>query len=579
MQLEHLVARGPETAAAVTRRHPGFASEDPRQSTSAPACSLGYLSQSARSKKRAGFRTHALPVDRHNGGGAHPPLFDQRIPPSVDLRRVALVPERITAAPRAPFRFWVDELLWSQGRVAVELFEAVLTEAGGVRTGGPSRQEERELRRWRRRRQQQQLTAEEAAEAAAAPGPSLGSSNMECWEVLWTKSTYAISAARSMRPGQLHSTSLEADLLTDSTTPLRCGLVWCGLVSAVIGLNCLTMKKRLLLTLRGALGPEAAFAITPCSFALPEDMGAWEDFLKRQQQHYNRHNRNNQQQGMQSQGREEGQGDDGGDGGGGGNVSGNGAGGDIGGFGSSLWILKTGQDAASKPASLVYRVRSPILNLPLSVPPAVNNSFLGAMSTRRGLVLFSTDPYDKAAAERQQPRGGGGGGAAAAGPPLSPPPPESSAAAAHYQLPASHITNYARNNNTLVWGLHQLAEHLGPARFSGVWEALRGACSRALAAAAPSLVEAHAWLRPAVQEYGFQVLGVDFLLDERLKPWLLEFNSAPSIMVQHEDDATRALVYEQKYGMLRDTWEVVRCRVYPREPAEVGQGGVCQRVL
>ena len=37
------------------------------------------------------------------------------------------------------FRFWIDEVLWSQGRAAVELMEEVLLEAGGSRTGGPTR--------------------------------------------------------------------------------------------------------------------------------------------------------------------------------------------------------------------------------------------------------------------------------------------------------------------------------------------------------------------------------------------------------------------------------------------------------
>ena len=41
--------------------------------------------------------------------------------------------------PSADFRFWLDESLWSRGREAVQLIEAVLIEAGGSRTGGPPR--------------------------------------------------------------------------------------------------------------------------------------------------------------------------------------------------------------------------------------------------------------------------------------------------------------------------------------------------------------------------------------------------------------------------------------------------------
>lgn len=42
-------------------------------------------------------------------------------------------------SPEPRFRFWIDESLWSQGRTAVHLIESVLEEAGGVKTGGPSR--------------------------------------------------------------------------------------------------------------------------------------------------------------------------------------------------------------------------------------------------------------------------------------------------------------------------------------------------------------------------------------------------------------------------------------------------------
>jgi hypothetical protein len=43
-----------------------------------------------------------------------------------------------TAPPASTAKFWLDEILWSQGRVAVELMEQVFIEAGGVRAGGRS---------------------------------------------------------------------------------------------------------------------------------------------------------------------------------------------------------------------------------------------------------------------------------------------------------------------------------------------------------------------------------------------------------------------------------------------------------
>jgi hypothetical protein len=73
------------------------------------------------------------------------------------------------------------------------------------------------------------------------------------WDVLWTKSVYAIKAAPHLQPGQL--------------------------VSAVVGLNSLTMKKRLLMTLKRAYQQEA-FSITPLSFALPEELQQWQAWLQ-----------------------------------------------------------------------------------------------------------------------------------------------------------------------------------------------------------------------------------------------------------------------------------------------------------
>ena len=174
-------------------------------------------------------------------------------------------------------------------------------------------------------------------------GGALGSSHMGSWEVLWTKSTYAIPAARAMRPGQLvrwggrkggregparrvrpelgpgqgvgtrlgacrarvlscltkashtlfpvlYNTHVArpgaspgctpSNLLTPTSpyipAPRRTQ------VSAVIGLNCLTMKKRLLLTLLQAYGPAGAAALTPRSFALPEQLEEWAAWVARQ---------------------------------------------------------------------------------------------------------------------------------------------------------------------------------------------------------------------------------------------------------------------------------------------------------
>ena len=46
-------------------------------------------------------------------------------------------------------------------------------------------------------------------------------------------------------------------------------------VSAIAGLNALTMKKRLALTLGAGLGAAGAHALAPPTFALPEKLGEW----------------------------------------------------------------------------------------------------------------------------------------------------------------------------------------------------------------------------------------------------------------------------------------------------------------
>ncbi|KAG2432444.1 hypothetical protein HXX76_008790 [Chlamydomonas incerta] len=490
------------------------------------AASHGGRTRCRRAEQSA--RSRVVARGGNGGTGSSPPDLP-RPPPETD--RVERIPRPLSAGsqPALPFRFWVDEVLWSQGRVAVQLVEQVFIEAGGVKAGGPSRAQERA--------RQQRLAH---AGGDADRGGALGSAHMESWEVLWTKSTYAIPAARAMRPGQL--------------------------VSAVIGLNCLTMKKRLQLTLAAAFGPGGAAALCPRSFALPEQLEEWAAWVARQGPR-------------------------------------------------QLWMLKTGQDAGKglsllpgeaavryarqqlaegaegaaaghqhhqhQPKRFQLQVAQHYVTDPLLVLGrkfhlrlwvlVTAHSPLRAYLHRRGLVLFSSERYDPAAPLPAA-------SAYTASPAHHHKPQHTlQDSAVHHALtappppPASHVTNYAQNANSLVWGLEQLQQHLGPAAWAGLWPALCGACARALGAARGSLAEATAWLRPTVQEYGFQMMGVDFLLDESLHPWLLEFNSSPSIMVQHEQPAAAALIHEQKYGMLRDTWALVRRRVW--RPEEEADGG------
>ena len=184
------------------------------------------------------------------------------------------------------FTFWLDEILWSQGRVAVELIEEILWQLGGRRTGGPLKklppqavaaaaaaadfepgtaagqltspgkaaaavggnehhhtQQQQEQQQVAgavlgSSEQQQQQHEEEPwrrhADAAAlglatrADEHLLGFCHPDKWQFLWTKSVYGIKAARGMQQGQV--------------------------VSAIAGLNSLTMKKKMIITIKQVRG-------------------------------------------------------------------------------------------------------------------------------------------------------------------------------------------------------------------------------------------------------------------------------------------------------------------------------------
>lgn len=155
----------------------------------------------------------------------------------------------------------------------------------------------------------------------------------------------------------------------------------------------------------------------------------------------------------------------------------------------------------------------------------------------RGLALFSGQRYDTA----QMADAAGG-------------------------LAACQVTNYARNANSRVLSLAQAAAELGPAAWGALLPKLRTSTARVLASALAPLHAAHAWLAPALHNYGFQMVGLDYLLDSDGHPWLLELNSSPSIMVVHSDPAMQSAIHDEKYSMLCDMISLVRHRV--SRPAE-----------
>eukprot|EP00798_Chlamydomonas_sp_ICE-L_P003154 gene3153-13167_t len=387
--------------------------------------------------------------------------------------KVVLAASLPMSMPSLPgFRFWIDEVLWSQGCVAVELIEAVLMEAGGTRSGGPTRNElgRRHI------------------------DSDLGAAHCDSWEFLWTKSTYAIGAARNLRPGQV--------------------------VSALVGLNVLTMKKKLQQTLKAAYGQAAFDHIMPVSFALPEELGEW------------------QQQGLKLLATDEAL------------AEGKGmkllATDKALAEGKGLKLLATDEalaegakqaqnDASTsgRPHRMELKVAQQYLRRPLLLQgrkfhlrlwiAVTDYAPLTAFIHRRGLALCSSEKYEA-----------------------------SSALALDGLISAGHVTNLARNEDGPVWSLQQFGAHLGSTAFQALWTRIHYSLGLTLAAAREAVTEAHHWLKPSIPNYGFQMIGADYLVDELMNPWLLEFNSSPSIMALHQDAVTQLMIREEKTRMLRN---------------------------
>jgi hypothetical protein len=133
------------------------------------------------------------------------------------------------------------------------------------------------------------------------------------------------------------------------------------------------------------------------------------------------------------------------------------------------------------------------------------------------------------------PRAGAGAGGGPARQNASSPWAGAGAGAAGLQ---DHIVNLwlQDRSKSKLWSWQQLAQHLdsggAPGRSAGVWARIAAAVNLALGAAAGDM-RAEAARLGGPPSGPFEILGLDFVLDSRLRPWLLEVNSVPSMKRQH----------------------------------------------
>jgi len=96
-----------------------------------------------------------------------------------------------------------------------------------------------------------------------------------------------------------------------------------------------------------------------------------------------------------------------------------------------------------------------------------------------------------------------------------------------------------------------LLQMLGKSRFWTLWERIERSVAMTFVAALPRLHEVQAEMALPPQSC-FQLFGLDYLIDEKLYPWLLEANATPSMKVEHDHEATRRMIHDEKWPVIRD---------------------------
>ncbi|GIL99848.1 hypothetical protein Vretimale_4813 [Volvox reticuliferus] len=131
-----------------------------------------------------------------------------------------------------------------------------------------------------------------------------------------------------------------------------------------------------------------------------------------------------------------------------------------------------------------------------------------------------------------------------------------------------HITNYAQNMDGTVWNLQQLEDHMGTEPYGKMWQQVQRSSALVIAAALKHIKADHEALK-CPSGMTCEVVGLDYLIDEDLHPWLLEVNGTPSLQVEHEDVRVEQLIHDQKYGMVQDLMSLlgIQERFKPRYAA------------
>jgi hypothetical protein len=120
-----------------------------------------------------------------------------------------------------------------------------------------------------------------------------------------------------------------------------------------------------------------------------------------------------------------------------------------------------------------------------------------------------------------------------------------------------HITNYAQNKDGEVWSLEQLSQELGKHSFDLMMSQILKNTALVYSAALASMTSENT--RLAIQSgCAFELMGLDFLVDQDLKPWLLEVNSTPSLHVEHSNPSVESMIFAQKNEMVWDMFNLLQ---------------------